>query len=93
MWTRSQTVFAFVALIGITACDVPDNPTRQQGGEIQVQLTKGLNFYSDECFRYAPAGSIDVCLGSGPLLACGLSETNYLHIDPANSSTLPAYWE
>ncbi|NRB36095.1 MAG: hypothetical protein HRU31_15415 [Rhodobacteraceae bacterium] len=60
MWTRSQTVFAFVALIGITACDVPDNPTRQQGGEIQVQLTKGLNCYSDECFRYDPAGSIDV---------------------------------
>lgn len=33
-----------------------------------------------------------VCLGSNPLSAGGLSETNYLHIDPANSLTLEGFF-
>ncbi|MFY0681695.1 MAG: hypothetical protein JXR13_14065 [Thalassovita sp.] len=33
-----------------------------------------------------------VCLGSGPLIAGGIGETNYLHIDPANSLTLEGFF-
>lgn len=32
------------------------------------------------------------CLGSSPLIAGGLSETNYLHIDPASSLSLGGFF-